>query len=450
MSRCRNRRVEFSPAGTLSSGKPEKRNSPVHRVSLVPQRDLASAVATPISPLVRTRPEPKSAPLDSSPSVCLRANEVGRDTEERQRRSQTPNLMGWQAPNRREGPGPIPELLAVDESEEEVEEGRVPRTRKFPVGMSADELRTHSLTHIPYHPGCRHCVAGRKRDHRHPLREKGQRQMHTELQSANGASICADYFFPKDRQGETGLTALAVVDAASQFLSAHVVDAKGASAEHIIKQILRDLRKMGHYGTLRVRTDQESSIADVFRAVARERGDSRTVIEHAARSDSKGNGQAEKAVQSIEEMVRTLFLDLQHRCGEELSIHDDFYQWMIEHACDLLNRFHVRKGNLTAWEFIKGKPYTGEVYAFGTPVMHRISGPVQGGVMAERWFDGIWLGLQFTSGEHIGATADGRVVRARAPRCRARAPRCDPGPRTSPPWFLPNRWECRAERGRRR
>ena len=95
-----------------------------------------------------------------------------------------------------------------------------------------------------------------------------------------------------------------------------------------------------------------------------------------------------------------------------MSIHDDFYPWLIEHACDLLNRFRVRKGNLTAWEFIK--PYTGEIYGFGTPVMHRISGPVQGGVMAERWFDGIWLGLQFASGEHVVATSDGRVVRARA------------------------------------
>ena len=69
-----------------------------------------------------------------------------------------------------------------------------------------------------------------------------------------------------------------------------------------------------------MKTDQESTIADGFRAVAKGRGDSRTVIEHAARSDSKGNGQAEKAGQSNEEMVRTLFLDLQHRCGEELSV----------------------------------------------------------------------------------------------------------------------------------
>ncbi len=34
--------------------------------------------------------------------------------------------------------------------------------------------------------------------------------------------------------------------------------------------------------------------------------------------------------------------------------------------------------------------------------------------MSERWFDGAWLGLQFSSGELIVASADGRVIRARA------------------------------------
>ena len=86
--------------------------------------------------------------------------------------------------------------VVIERSEEEVEEGRVPRTRKFPVGMSADELRTHSLTHIPYHPGCKCCVAGRTRHHMHPLRDRGHTHMHADLEAANGASICADYIFP--------------------------------------------------------------------------------------------------------------------------------------------------------------------------------------------------------------------------------------------------------------
>ena len=137
---------------------------------------------------------------------------------------------------------------------------------------------------------------------------------------------------------------------------------------------------MGHYGDLKVRMDQESSLSDLFRAVAKERGSSRTVITNAARSDSKGNGQAENTVQSIEEIVRTLFLDLEQRCGEKLSVHDSFFPWLLEHACDLLNRYKVRKGNKTAWEYLTGEPYTGEVYPFGNPVMHRVPGPVQGGL----------------------------------------------------------------------
>lgn len=70
----------------------------------------------------------------------------------------------------------------------------------------------------------------------------------------------------------------------------------GASAEHALGQVLRDQRKMGHYGSLRVRTGQELSITCLLKAVAKERGDGRTILEHAPRSDSKGNGQAEKAV----------------------------------------------------------------------------------------------------------------------------------------------------------
>ena len=148
---------------------------------------------------------------------------------------------------------------------------------------------------------------------------------------------------------------------------------------------------MSHYGDVKVRMDQESALSDLFRAVGRARGSARTVLTHAARSDSKRNGQAEKDVQSIEEVVRTLFIDLEQICGEELSVHDSFFPWLMEHACDLLNRYKVRKGSKTAWESLTGEPYAGEMYAFGTPVMHRISGPVQEGVMSVRWFDGIWI-----------------------------------------------------------
>ncbi len=186
-----------------------------------------------------------------------------------------------------ERPGVKEEVMGVEDEEEDVEDGRAPRIQKPPGNRSTEELRVHSLTHIPYHPGCRCCVAGRKREHTHPLRDSGHIRKHADLVAANGTSVCADYFFPKDKPGDSGASALAVCDTESQFLAGHVVDAKGASADHATVQVLRGFRKMGHYGHLRVNTDQESSIADLIRAVAKERGDARTVLEHAARSDCK-------------------------------------------------------------------------------------------------------------------------------------------------------------------
>ena len=69
------------------------------------------------------------------------------------------------------------------------------------------------------------------------------------------------------------------------------------------------------------------------------------------------------AVQSIEEMVRIHPIDIEQRWGEELSVTDDFFQWLLEHACDLLNRYKVPKGNRTAWACM-------EVMHMGKPTLH--------------------------------------------------------------------------------
>ena len=329
----------------MSSGTQGSGGSPILQDSPPSLQGTADTRETPISPMVATQCDSltqRDFLVGATETACV------------------PAAGGPPSPPGTAESSRVP--VSAHSDDEEVEEGRVPRSRNFPESMSAEELRVHSLTHIPYHPGCKCCVAGRKRDHKHPRREVGQARMRADLDTANGASICADYFFPRDSPGEDGLTALAVGDVQSQFLAAHIVDVKGAGAEYAIRQVLRDLRKMGHYGDLKVRMDQESALSDLFRAAARERGAARTVLTHAARSDSKGDRQAEKVVQSIEEMVRTLFIDLEQRCGEELFVHDDFSPWLLEHACDLLNRFKVRKGNRTASEYLTGEPYTGEVY----------------------------------------------------------------------------------------
>ena len=141
--------------------------------------------------------------------------------------------------------------------------------------MTPTELSNHALTHIPFHPGCRSCVAGRKRDHQHP-RRSGVEQMQHDLDAAN-AHVSADYFFPKDAPGHKGVTAIAIRDRETKFLAGHVVEQKGAGQQGAVKQLLQDLRKMGHHDKVVIRTDQEISIIDLFKRVAKDRGASKTM-----------------------------------------------------------------------------------------------------------------------------------------------------------------------------
>ena len=221
-------------------------------------RGSEKACVLPISPSVRNL----SASPDSRRSLLgVEANESA------------PRRVTLSVPRVGEEGGEVTTVTGVPPPEdEEVEEGRAPKTRESPTSMTPEEFRVHSLTHIPYHPGCRCCVAARKRDHKHPRRHLGNAGTSSgcaEEEAPLGASLCADYFFPRDKPGEESVTALAICDITSQFLAAHIVDAKGASANSAVRQVLRDLRKMGHYGDIKVRSDQESSIADLFRAVAK-------------------------------------------------------------------------------------------------------------------------------------------------------------------------------------
>ena len=103
-----------------------------------------------------------------------------------------------------------------------------------------------------------------------------------------------------------------------------MVEQHGIGQQGAVSQLLKDLRNMGHHDKIVIRTDQEASIFDLFKRVAKYRGTSKTILETAPRSDSKANGEAENAVQSLEQMARTYMVDLEERCGERLSVEDAF------------------------------------------------------------------------------------------------------------------------------
>ena len=121
-------------------------------------------------------------------------------------------------------------------------------------------------------------------------------------------------------------------------------------------------------------------------------------------------GFIERGIRSVEGITRVILLDLSSRVGSPISVHSPVFPWVVEHATDILNKFHVASDGKSACERLKRRQHRGVLLPFGTAVMSRVAGKVPGGVMMERWHLGTWLGKRFHTEEHIVARkGDGRV-----------------------------------------
>ena len=133
---------------------------------------------------------------------------------------------------------------------------------------------------------------------------------------------------------------------------------------------------------------------------------SQTIIENAPTGDSRANGRAERAVQQVEKQTRTLKLAVEEELGK-FSVKHPCFAWLVLHAADVYNKYQVGADGLTAYERLRGRPFSGSMYEFGQVILYKTSMKVQGGDMRARWAKGLWLGKRFTTEEHIIATVSG-------------------------------------------
>ena len=92
------------------------------------------------------------------------------------------------------------------------------------------------------------------------------------------------------------------------------------------------------------------------------------------------------------------------------------FAWMVLHCADILTKCAIGRDGRTLYERLKGKRYHGAMVPFGSVVFIKIPGKLQGGIMAERWLPGMWLGKKWSSDEHVVALSSSKAVRARDAR----------------------------------
>ncbi len=285
------------------------------------------------------------------------------------------------------------------------EQSRKPLTRKAPYQPTAEEIREHAATHLPYRSWCPECVRARG---------KATGHQSTKEQNDNAvAGMHVDYWFMRDKPGG-GLTTVAnLKDDMTKSFAAHVVPHKG-NIQWVAEKFVKDIERFGHKGkTVTIKSDQEPALMDLVKAIKDEREEA-TLPELAKTKDSQSNGLSERAVQSVEGMVRTHKLALEKKIDREIPSSHPLIAWLVEHCAFLLNKYLVSSDGRTPHERVKGKKYRGEVLEFWPTSSSRGPGKVEGGCMAERWSEGYWIGKVDISDEHMLVTLDGKLVKARS------------------------------------
>ena len=96
-------------------------------------------------------------------------------------------------------------------------------------------------------------------------------------------------------------------------------------------------------------------------------------------------------------MERTSKLDLEAHISETLKMTHKVIPRSMEYAVDWVNKVQVGHNGNTSFERVKGKRVNGDILRFAHLVMMRVAGKVQRGVMSERWFEGLYMGMSFHS-----------------------------------------------------
>ena len=291
--------------------------------------------------------------------------------------------------------------------EDEVMDDVGVKTQKGPVEPTRAEIEAHEITHIPFRNWCKDCVRGRGRSS--PHLNQGER-----IKEVPGLHF--DYWFPRDSPGGPRITVLSMKEDCYKSHLGYVVDKKGRS-DDLARKICKDLEDLGFNDGSKVilKSDGENAIGDLMREIKDIRSGA-SLIEVSPKYESQSNGTAEQGVQAHEGLVRTMKVALEDHIEPKVSVVMPIFTWLVSHVADILSKFSIGNDGRSPYHRIKGKKYGGTMVEFGSCVMYRIPGKVEGGVMAERWKTGIWLGKRRKTDEHWVGLDDGTVDSTRTIR----------------------------------
>ena len=271
---------------------------------------------------------------------------------------------------------------------------------------SQDEVRRHSLSHIPFQPWCSACVQHRARSDRHQRHPVANRDHPT---------ICFDFAYTgRPSAPEQKLTCLVASCSFTGANQAWPVPAKGGNLQlrYMTAELTRWIAALGH-SEVTLRSDPEPVCLSLQRLIQaqRLRLGLRTHLEQTEPDDHAANS-AEPAVETLRQLSNTLLSELEASADVKVGSLDAMHAWSFRHAGFLQQRFTRSQGQ-TPFELSCGRPYQGKLVCLGETVYGRLKSAVKG---QPRWVLGLWLGKLGCSDGHIVFTASGHFLACRSIR----------------------------------
>ena len=284
---------------------------------------------------------------------------------------------------------------AEEEGGEEEFGKRVPVKKANPREPTKEEREEHEKTHIPFRNWCRHCVRGRGKEDecRRTDREPEKPEVHL------------DFMFMGEEKSEKTLVILVAKERTTKAVMGCVVPRK-SEGEWLAKRVMAFMREFGcELEQVTMKTDNEPALVAVAENVGRLRaakGGVGMVVEHSPVHSSKSNGIVERAVQSVQGVIRTMRSAVEEKWGVKLEVDHAVWPWLVEYAGWLLTRAEVGADGKTAYERSRGKEAKLPGVEFGEGVLwkrRREGGPL--GKLTCMWEDGVFLGVKGSTGEMI-------------------------------------------------
>ena len=274
------------------------------------------------------------------------------------------------------------------------------------------EREEHDLTHIPYRSWCYHCVSGRGKEHPHFEDKHGEKEDRVPV-------VAMDYCY-LGSEGQEGVPPTLVMKCAkSKAIFSHRCEQKGPALEWIVKRVVRDLGILG-WSKVVLKCDQEPSIVALQNAVIAERsgqvvaagapGPEATIPENSKAYDHQSNGLAERGVQEVQGIARTVKHHIEYKLGITINYDHPIIAWMTEHVSTLFNRYTVGRDGRTPYERLKGKQSSIRMPPFAEKVLYKFQGEISHMPKLEpRWSEGVFLGVNGRTDEYIIGTPTGTV-----------------------------------------